>query len=426
MSAGPLDVAAFLADVTDPTAAFMADRRELVADRKTGRVHQAGAASDEGAAVLDFKADAERSLFVFAKGVLGLDRLTPALHRPLCSWLQRVPPRRKMVLLPRDHLKTSIVSRSLPIHMLIQPKEANAYLAGRDGRDLRILLATETSDLAEAQLDWIEKKFEGNHVLRGLWPHCVWDNARRDTKRWNREAMLIPRTEDFPEASIETVGVAGAVTGHHYDILIKDDLTTLQAANSQPVMETAIQWHEASRALADDPERMLEFIAGTRWAVHDLPGHIIENDPSVDVLVRSVVEDGQPIFPEMFSLATISDLKKRLGTLFPLMYMNEATDPSLVDFNTDWLREFVLDRAGGVLAAVWDADDRDLRLHDRFNAPAPTLSPERLYGRNLYDAMPDLMNTSRGAFLRLRGQAGRPWAADGDRRDPADRDPHVR
>jgi len=44
----------------------------------------------------------------------------------------------------------------------------------------------------------------------------------------------------------------------------------------------------------------LEFIIGTRWAVADLYEYILTNDPTVEWIVRSIVEDQKPIWPEAF------------------------------------------------------------------------------------------------------------------------------
>jgi len=311
---------------------------ELVVNQKTGEIRQAGA-DGSGAFITEFRRRCESSLYLFSKGVLGLDRMTKSLHAPACKFLSEFPPYRKLLLMPRDHLKTSIC-RALAIHMLLQPPESNMYIPNKEGASTRVLLANETATNAEHQLRWIALQFEGNQLLRALWPHRVWRNPRAEAKKWNEKEIVLPRSQDYPEASIETIGVGGAVTGRHYDVMIKDDLVTLEAANSVQQMLTAIEWHIASRALMDDPDKSLEVIIGTRWAVHDLYEQIETSDPSVECLTRRVIEDGDPIFPEMFKHETIARLKSELGPLFPLLYMNSAADPELVDFDMTRVRKF--------------------------------------------------------------------------------------
>lgn len=373
---------------------------EFVIDRKTGLVRQAGATTSMGAYVVQFREAAEKDLFVFAKGVLGLDRLTTSLHKPCAAFLMQTPPYRKMLLLPRDHLKTSICSRTLPIHMLIQPKEGNIYMPGKDGSEFRILLAAKTATNAQHQLRWIEARYETCDILQALWPHKVWVNARKESRKWSEAEMMVRRKVDYPEASIETIGVGGKVTGRHYDIMIKDDLIDIEDANSEIVMRSAIEWHQASRALMDDPDKSLEYILGTRWAVYDLYQEIIDNDQTVERIVRSAIEGGKPIFPEFFSLATLQRLHKEMGPRFFLLYMNSAANPELTDFDCEQIRPFKYENG----FIVFDEDERDMALLEvgRREGFPDTPRPTDLRGQRLNKETYDIMKARNE---HLRGKA---------------------
>jgi hypothetical protein len=152
----------------------------------------------------------------------------------------------------------------------------------------------------------MESQFETNSLLRGFWPHKIWVNPRKEAKRWNAKEFVLMRRRDFPESSVEAIGVGGAVTGRHYDTMIKDDLISFAAANSPVVMSEAWAWHKTSRALLDDPGKGLEFIAGTHWAPGDIYDNMIGMDDSVEAKIMGAVEGGKPIFPEMFSLQTLA------------------------------------------------------------------------------------------------------------------------
>lgn len=330
--------------------------RELVVDKKTGRVRQAGAVESNGRWVIKAREEMQHNLFYFAYGALNLTRLTTTLHLPICQWLQAIPTYRKMLLIPRNHLKTSIL-RALAIHMLIQNKETNCYIQGKDGPDTRILYAGETATNAEHQLGWIAGELESNAMLHGLWPNKTWRNARKQAKVWNAKEIVLPRGKSYPESSLEALGVGGAVTGRHYDVMLKDDLISFAAANSPIVMQEASLWHQASRSLLDQPDTGLEVIIGTHWSVADIYEVIQGTDPSVDCWVRGAVEDGKPIFPELFSLETLARLEQELGSgLFALLYMNTAVDPSLTDFKPGDFRMWR--REGEDL--VFEEDERDV------------------------------------------------------------------
>lgn len=344
----------------------LTSRIELVIDAKTGEVRQAGT-SAAGAVITETKRCAESSLYFFGKVIMGYDLLSPTLHLPLCNTLQSSPPYRKLILLPRGHLKTTIL-KAMCLHALIQPDGRNVYfpaglgaLPHTTGTSTRILLASKTASLASDTLGEITMAYETNPLLKALWPHACWSDPRKESSAWNRERITLPRKDIFKEASIETVGVGGQITGYHFNLHIFDDLVDINDANSPTTMATAIDWWKASRALMDDPDKTLEYTVGTRWAVNDLYDYIQTNDPSVEPIVRRVIEDEAPIFPERFTHDTVRRLERELGSMFPLLYMNNACDPSLVDFDMSRVRRFFISDG----RVCFDEDAADLVAAER-------------------------------------------------------------
>lgn len=360
-------------------------RAELVIERKSGRVRQAGASQAEGAFVQGFKLQCERSLYAFLDGVMNYWFLEPILHKPVCDWLTTTPPYRKMLLMPRNHGKSTIVGRGIPIHALIQPQHGNIYFPGEPGTHLRLVMAGETEERAKEHMRVVKAALENNVLLRALWPHVCWDNPRKQAPRWSETAIIVPRDTEFPESTIVAIGVGGAITGYHPNMLIKDDLTTERAANEPPTMQKAIEWHLDSRALFEDPEKNIEFITGTRWAAYDLPGFIQENDKTVEVNKewRQVVNaDGKVIYPWKYGYpGAVEQLQKEHGVKFSLLYMNEVSGEGLTDFLLSDLREYEL--RGTTLH--FDEDERDIMLGQSMNAPEAEAKLAR--GMDFYTAM---------------------------------------
>eukprot|EP00918_Siedleckia_nematoides_P057476 GHVU01125365.1.p1 GENE.GHVU01125365.1~~GHVU01125365.1.p1 ORF type:complete len:416 (+),score=32.26 GHVU01125365.1:1912-3159(+) len=345
--------------------------KEIVIERATGLPRQAGADLPEGQFVTRLRKRSEESLYIFSKAIMGLGFLTKSLHMGVCESLQQVPPFRKLRLLPRDHCKTAIVAGCLPAHILIQPPERNLYFPRLDnfaGTECRILLTGETDMMARKNLRVLRMAFEGNQLLRAFWPDAMWDEPRREAAAWNEQQVILPRATNYPDPSIRAIGVGGAITGSRPNVLIKDDLISLEAANSDVVMQAAIEWHKVSRALMDEYEKntgmeSLEFIIGTRWAVYDLYSYIMDNDPSVDVNVRAIIENGKYIWPEKITEAKVTQLQREYGSLFYLLYMNSVADPSLTDFDLSLIREFKYINDGKHLE--FSEDDRDSYLVKR-------------------------------------------------------------
>lgn len=233
---------------------------EFVADRQ-GRIRQAGTVDPDRHAPDKLRLICERSLYHFCLFVLGRQYLTRSLHMPICNWLQKVPTWRKMLLLPRRHCKTSIVSHGLPLHIIVQSK-GGLYMPEKPGCDMRVMMAGETETRATDNLRVVKNTLESNELFRGLWPHLVWDNPRKEADKWNEKMLVLPRNENYPDPTYRAIGVGGAITGARHDVHIKDDLVTEEAANSEVVMQGAIRWHTNSRALFDDQDKSLEFLIG--------------------------------------------------------------------------------------------------------------------------------------------------------------------
>lgn len=359
-------------------------RAEFVVERKTGQVRQAGASRAQGAFIQTFKSAAEQSLYCFLRGVMNHHFLDPNLHKPVCDWLTRVPPFRKMLLMPRNHGKTTIVAQGIPLHAMIQPAATNIYYKKMPGSHLRLVLAGETEDMAVRNLRYIKMALENNVLLRALWPHVVWENPKRQAPKWSDDQIIIPRDTPFAEPTIRAIGVGGAVTGMHPIMLIKDDLTTQKAANEPPTMSKAIEWHTDSRALLANPDTDLEFITGTRWANYDLPSYIADTDKTVEINKewRRVVQDGKVLWPFKYGYpGAVEQLQKEHGIKFNLLYMNEAMGDGLTDFLLSDLREYEL--GGGVIR--FDENELDEVLRTATNEREPEVKLER--GMDLYTAL---------------------------------------
>jgi hypothetical protein len=225
--------------------------------------------------------------------------------------------------------------------------------------------------MAKKNLRVIQNVFEENRIFRAFWPHRVWEQTRQ-AKAWSSEQMIIPRKTEWPDPTIRAIGVGGAVTGARPNVMIKDDLVSFKAANSDVTMDEAIEWHKASRALLDKYEvesglQSLEFIIGTRWAVYDLYSYIIDNDPSVEVndeKYHRIIRDGNILWHEKYTQADIEQMQREHGSMFYLLYLNSAADPELTDFDMSLVRDFSID--GGLVH--FEEDMRDQMLTKKFAA----------------------------------------------------------
>jgi hypothetical protein len=391
---GPAD-ADDLIDSLDDEAHVSTIHRELVIEKKTGRVRQAGTVGDgkEQRYVQAKRLKSERDLYYFLRVVYNMHWLQPELHVSVCRWLQTIPPISKFLLMPRNHCKSTIVAQGIPLHMLAQPKDHNVYFPNLQGCDTRILMVGENEDRIRDHYRPVKEALEGNELLRAWWPHLVWENPNRDAGSWNQTDLIVPRNDRYADPSIRAIGVGGATTGSHPNAMIKDDLTTERAMREASTMFKAIEWHKNSRALFEDPMRRLEFLTGTRWAVNDVAGHVLDYDAqtAVNTRWRTMIEDGQVIYPLKFGtdpeLAWQNALSQYDGdfVMASLQYMNSVVQAGITAFDECDLRSFCIEGA----EFVFDEMDADERLQQEINAPASRRAQPRRAGQPEYESVED-------------------------------------
>lgn len=304
---------------------------------------------------LGLRARVQRSTYFTAKAILRYRDIMPATHGPMAKFIDDDRYPRKLGLAPRDHLKTSIWT----IANCVKRIAANP--------NIRILLGNETSTNASHFLRRIQAVFDRNELFRWLFPELVQTASERSV--WNQTEMLVPRSEDYPESTIEVIGVGGAVVSRHYDLIKLDDLVGKEASESEEVMKKTIDWYDYCESLLDHPTKSELQNYGTRWAFHDVHSHAEKHeinpdrfysaalirvradettDPSVLVLPQQAYETTEgwrAFWPERFPVEVLLAIKKKIGSFkFSCQYQNDPRDPDKTTFRQEWLRFYSFDR----------------------------------------------------------------------------------
>ena len=270
---------------------------------------------------------AKSSLYFFSKAVLGFDKLTHSLHKPVCEFLE-LHDRRKMLVLPRGHYKTTISTISYPMWLSI------------NNPNIRILLASSTTTNAQKMLGLIRAKWERCDMLRWLFPELI---PNTGLTRWNDSCAVVNRDKDFPEGTYEAIGAGGTAVSRHYDVIIEDDLVSEDHLISKEQMDKVISWHQYKESLFVSPGKGLDVLIGTRWAHFDLLSHVMETEHDRVRYVRSATENGVPIFPEEFTLQELERLLTVMGPYrYSCQYLNDPTQDTGRKFEEQWLQYFDL------------------------------------------------------------------------------------
>ncbi len=269
------------------------------------------------------------SLFFTATALLGYDKLTTHLHYDMCQAVESTSKtKRLLMLVPRNHYKTTICTIAYPIwRALRNPNETG-------------LIVANTATNAAHFLAKIRSAFESRPLLRSLFPEL----RPELSNRWNKNEACLPRQIEHPEATWEAAGWDTRVTSRHYDYIIFDDLVDETSYDNPEIMVKLIEAFEQREALLRPPIEQREIlVVMNHWSLIDLACHIMNNHKEYAVYYRQAIENGQPIFPEAYSLEWLLNKQRTDPYTFACQWMNNPIDPGTTEFDKNHLKYYTYD-----------------------------------------------------------------------------------
>jgi hypothetical protein len=294
--------------------------------------------------------EAKQDLFFLTNGILGYKKLSPNLHGNLCEWLllHREFQYRE-ILLPRGHYKSTIVTIGHTIQTILPDDTNSLPWPLQLGTNCRVLIAHETHKAASRFLFTIQQHILDNPLLMALFPEIVPD---RRYHKINEHELELPRTEKWPEPTIDTIGVGARAQGRHYNVIKLDDIFGAEARDSKSVRETCIDWFDNVQSLLSSFNDDKIDIIGTRWAKDDVYDHAHKTyeeqlkkyirpiyEYTVDKKTKKTIE--HIIFPEEFSPEKLKILKRN-KKIWTAQYLN---DPQVGqnEFEPEWIKYYEWD-----------------------------------------------------------------------------------
>lgn len=209
--------------------------------------------------------------------------------------------KRKLLLVPRGHFKSSLVTIPIVIQTLL--KNPNA----------RILITNATLDNAQDFLRSVKGYMEGNEKLKYLFGEFKSD-------KWNEGEIIIKQRNklQIKEASVMASSVDKSIVSKHFDLIIGDDLVNRESINTkEQLVKTQIYYKDLLDLIQHEgktQEAGTVVIIGTRWHYDDLYQHIMDKE-DFDIFFRTCWNDKkEPIFPNAFSKKSLESLRKSKGS----------------------------------------------------------------------------------------------------------------
>ena len=309
-------------------------------------------------------------LYYFTKGILGYNFLVPHVHGHLTQFLDSCEARRRMLLMARGHLKTTIFTISQTMQDIA--KDPN----------VRILIIGSTATNAQKFLKEISEHFKRNHMFRWAYPELIPNSFTALDTNWTAHEIEVPRTIINRDPTVDTVGARGTVESRHYNIIRADDMIGEAELHSDSEMEKTIEWSQGFESLLVTPMEDLIDITGTHWRFGDvytfLQDFYSNKEEAVDIgpyatmrgelalFKRGARDDkGDPIFPEMISRKFLDRLQRENPPRYAAQYANDPMQSGETAFDVADLQYFTRTGPDGRLLKFTCADqDYRVRLSD--------------------------------------------------------------
>lgn len=285
-----------------------------------------------------------KDLYEFNRNVLRVEEgqgsvpLAP-FHKELCDFIQS-DQYKKLGLLPRGHLKTTLVTVGYTLLRIAQ------------NPNVRILIANATYDMACSILGQVKKHLQYNEKF-----HEYYGNLAQNADRWSENMITIPKRLNFQkkEATVTAFGMGGNLVSQHYDLIIGDDLVNRDFISTSEQIEKTILFYKDALDLLEPTGQFI--ILGTRWADADLYGWILDKSNPEQVykdfstMIRQAyqgnIETGENLsllFPQKYTRETLLNLKRNKGPVeFSSQYMNEPLPQESAKFKVEWFKQILDD-----------------------------------------------------------------------------------
>jgi len=229
--------------------------------------------------------------------------------------------KRLIINMPPRHTKSEFASYLFPAWMMgLRPNAKlmqvshNAELSFRFGRKVRNLVDSEEY-----------KKIFSNVGLQ-------------------QDSKAAGRWETSQGGEYFAAGVGGAITGRGADILVIDDPHTEQNVMSDSAMEKTYDWYVSGPRQRLQPGGSIVVVM-TRWAQDDLTGRLLkaQSNAGADqwdvVQFPAIMDDGQPVWPEYWSLPELESVKASIPPQrWNAQYMQEPTSEEGAILKREWWR----------------------------------------------------------------------------------------
>lgn len=270
----------------------------------------------------------QTDLFFLARWGLGYNQVCESAHGALCAFMVREERNRRMVLMPRGHLKTTICTISDSIRLTLRDPNT------------RVLIQNEVFDNAADMLTELKNHWMRGDILRLTFPELVPERFSGPGTDWAKDSASIRRSSNPKESTYTASGSGGSPQSKHFMWIKNDDLIGEKHKESESEMQRAIRWSDAQEPLLDSPVNQLDYY-GTRKTMADVYTHQMEKyGKDLAVFIREPIEGDLPIFPEKYPMNELLKIMNQTPEVWAHDFMNNPIGKGGLDWGKGLLRTY--------------------------------------------------------------------------------------
>jgi len=130
-------------------------------------------------------------------------------HKEMCEFVEKDKHKKKLILVPRSHLKSTLVTVGYSIQKIVYDPS------------IRILIANATAGMSYAFLSEIKKHLQFNEDLIKIYGALA-----ENPIKWSEKMITLEQAKTShgkKEATVTAYGMGGNLVSQHYDLIIMDD-----------------------------------------------------------------------------------------------------------------------------------------------------------------------------------------------------------
>jgi predicted phage terminase large subunit-like protein len=270
-----------------------------------------------------FRKLALEDLFFLLTVIFGREDVNRDWLYERCTEVQREPDG-YLDLWFREGYKSSLITYGLTIQDILR------------NPNVTVGIFSYNRPTAKAFLRQIKREFEMNELLKGLFPDVLWANPSSDAPKWSEDEGIVVRRNINPkESTVEAWGlVDGQPTGRHFQLVVYDDVVTLDSVTTPEMCQKTIRAWEMSRNLGSEGGRT-RYI-GTRYSYNDAYGEILRRGVAKPRIYPVYDSDKNPV---LLSRERIEQKRKELGVyVFASQMLQNPVADEAQNFKEEWLQ----------------------------------------------------------------------------------------